>query len=79
MTVLFSPNEMVDRVQPRETDDDKVDGDDVVQQPRSNKDQDARKESNDRRDMGCSEMHGDLRIRCSGWKDLVRPAFTLIR
>jgi hypothetical protein len=54
---------MVDGVESHETDDNKVDGDDVVQQPRSNKDQDAREESDDRRDMCGSEMHGDLRVR----------------
>jgi hypothetical protein len=33
---------MVDGVQSREADDDEVNGDNVVQQPRSNKDQNSR-------------------------------------
>ena len=39
---------MVDAVQADEADDNKIDGDDVIQYPRSNGDQDSRDESDDR-------------------------------
>jgi hypothetical protein len=48
---------MVDAVQPHNTNYDKVDGNDVIQQPWNKEDQDSRYESDDRRDMGSSEMH----------------------
>jgi hypothetical protein len=54
---------MVDAVQPYNTNYDKVDGNNVIQQPGNKKDQDSRYESDNRRDVGSSEMHDDLRIR----------------
>ncbi len=41
-------DEMIDTVQPNEPDDDKVEGNDVVQQSRHNQDQDACDDGNDR-------------------------------
>jgi hypothetical protein len=58
---LFLPHEMVDTVQSDKAHHNKVDGDHVVQQARSDKDQDPGNERNDWRDMGGSEMHDDLR------------------
>ena len=55
-----SVDEMVDSIQSDESDDDKVDGNDVIQQTRQNQDQDACDESNDRRKMFGSEGHDDL-------------------
>jgi len=55
-----SVDEMVDSVQSDESGDDKVDGNDVIQQARKNQDQDACDESNDRRKMFGSEGHDDL-------------------
>jgi hypothetical protein len=60
---LFSPHEMVDAVQSDKANHNKVDGDHVVQQARSNKDQNPGNERNDWRDMGGSEMHDDLRCK----------------
>jgi hypothetical protein len=57
-----SPDEMVDAVQSHESHDNKVDSDDVIQQPRNKKDQYPCDESDNRRDMGGSEMHNELRI-----------------
>jgi hypothetical protein len=54
---------MVDAVQPYNTNYDKVDGNNVIQQSGNKKDQESRYESDNRRDMGSSEMHDDLRIR----------------
>jgi hypothetical protein len=42
---------MIDAVQPHMPDQNKVDGNDEVQQPRHNQDQDARDEGNDRRNV----------------------------
>jgi uncharacterized protein involved in tellurium resistance len=42
---------MIDAVQPHKPDQDKVDGNDEVQQPRHNQDRDARDEGNDRRNV----------------------------
>jgi hypothetical protein len=55
-----SVDEMVDSVQSDESANDKVDGNDVIQQARQNQDQDACDESNDRRKMFGSEGHNDL-------------------
>src|ERR1035437_8244398 len=55
-----SVDEMVDSVQSDESDNDKVDGNDVIQQARQNQDQDACDESNDRRKMFGSEGHDEL-------------------
>jgi hypothetical protein len=55
-----SVDEMVDSVQSDESGNDKVDGNDVIQQARQNQDQDACDESNDRRKMFGSEGHDDL-------------------
>jgi hypothetical protein len=55
-----SVDEMVDSVQSDESGNDKVDGNDVIQQARQNQDQDACDESNDRRKMFGSEGHNDL-------------------
>jgi hypothetical protein len=59
---------MVDPVQSDKTYHNKVDGDHVVQQARSNKDQDPGNERNDWRDKGGSEMHDYL-----GCKKKVAP------
>jgi hypothetical protein len=55
-----SVDEMVDSVQSDESGNDKVDGNDVIQQARQNQDQDACDESNDRRKMFGSEGHNEL-------------------
>jgi hypothetical protein len=55
-----SVDEMVDSVQSDESCNDKVDGNDVIQQARQNQDQDACDESNDRRKMFGSEGHDEL-------------------
>ena len=55
-----SVDEMVDSVQSDESGNDKVDGNDVVQQARRNQDQDACDKRNDRRKMFGSEGHDDL-------------------
>jgi hypothetical protein len=55
-----SVDEMVDSVQSDESGNDKVDGNDVIQQARQNQEQDACDESNDRRKMFGSEGHDDL-------------------
>jgi hypothetical protein len=55
-----SVDEMVDSVQSDESGNDKVDGNDIIQQARQNQDQDACDESNDRRKMFGSEGHDDL-------------------
>jgi hypothetical protein len=60
---------MVDGVQTRKAYDNEVNGDNVVQQPRSNENQNSRDESDDRRDMSGCEMHDDLRVGWLGWKD----------
>lgn len=54
-------DEMIDAVQPHKPDQDKVDGNDEVQQPRHNQDQDAGNEGNDRRNVRRSKGHNDLR------------------
>ena len=51
---------MIDAVQPRKPDQDKVDGNDEVQQPRHNQDQDARDEGNDRRNVCGRKGHYGL-------------------
>jgi hypothetical protein len=55
-----SVDEMVDSVQSDESGNDKVDGNDVIQQARQNQDQDACDKRNDRRKMFGSEGHNDL-------------------
>jgi hypothetical protein len=65
---------MVDAVQPYNTNYDKVDGNNVIQQPGNKKDQDSRYESDNRRDMGGSEMHDDLRIRWFAWRNALSVA-----
>src|SRR6266571_1776651 len=55
-----SADEMIDAVETDEADDDEVDGDDVVQQPRHEQDQNAGEEGNKRRDMGNGDGHEDL-------------------
>jgi hypothetical protein len=51
---------MVDSVQSDESGNDKVDGNDVIQQARQNQDQDACDKRNDWRKMFGSEGHNDL-------------------
>ena len=53
-------DEMIDAVQPHKPDQDKVDGNDEVQQPRHKQDQDACEEGNDRRNVCGREGHDDL-------------------
>ena len=55
-----SVDEMVDSVQSDESGNDKVDGNDVIQQARQNQDQDACDKRNDGRKMFGSEGHDDL-------------------
>src|SRR5258708_5087455 len=55
-----SADEMIDAVQSDESDDDEVDGDDVVQQSRHDQDQNAGDEGNQRRNMGNGDGHEDL-------------------
>jgi len=57
---IRSVDEMVDSVQSDESGNDKVDGNDVIQQARQNQDQDACDKRNDRRKMCGSEGHNDL-------------------
>ena len=51
---------MVDSVESDEPDDDKVDGNDVIQQARQNQNQNACDKRNDRGKMLGSEGHGDF-------------------
>ena len=51
---------MIDAVQPHKPHQDKVDGNDEVQQPRHNQDQDARDEGNDRRNVCGRKGHDNL-------------------
>jgi hypothetical protein len=53
-------DEMINAVQPNKPDDDKVKGNDVVQQSWQNQDQDASDEGNERRNVCGSDNHGDL-------------------
>src|SRR5262249_43510267 len=55
-----SADEVIDAVQSNEADDDEVDGDNVVQQPRHDQDQNAGDEGDQRRDMGNGDGHEDL-------------------
>ena len=55
-----SVDEMIDAVEPDKPDNDKVDGNDVIQQSWHNQDQDARDEGNDRRNVCGSENHNEL-------------------
>jgi len=55
-----SADEVIDAVQSNEADDDEVDRDDVVQQPRHEQNQNAGDEGNERRDMGNGDGHEDL-------------------
>src|SRR5262245_65648967 len=55
-----SAEEVIDAVEPGEADDDQVDGDDVVEQPRHEQDQNAGDERNQRCDVGDRDGHGDL-------------------
>ena len=57
-----SVDKMINAVQPDKPDDDKVNGNDEVQQSRHNQDQDARDERNDRRKVCGSENHDDLLV-----------------
>ena len=56
-------------VQPHKPDQDKVVGNDEVQQSRHNQDQNARDEGNDRRDVCERKGHGDL----LEWDHIWRP------
>ena len=51
---------MIDAVQPHQPDQDKVNGNDEVEQSRHNQDQDARDEGNDRRNVCGRKGHDDL-------------------
>ena len=53
---------MIDAVQPHKPDQDKVDGNDEVQQPRHNQDRDACDEGNDRRNVCGRKGHDDRGI-----------------
>src|SRR3954465_267154 len=55
-----SAHEVINTVEAHQTDDDQVDRDDEVEQPRHEEDQDAGNEGYDRRDMGDSQRHGRL-------------------
>jgi hypothetical protein len=55
-----SPYEMVDAIEPHQAYHDEVEGDDVVQQPRHDQDQNAGEKGDDRRDMTDGEMHFKL-------------------
>jgi len=52
---------MVDPVQSDKAYHNKIDSNNVVQQPWSNEDKDPGNQCDDRRDVGGSEMHDDLR------------------
>jgi len=52
---------MIDAVQPHKPDQDKVDGNDEIQQPRHNQNQDACDERNDRRNVCGRKGHDNLR------------------
>src|SRR3954469_12066168 len=66
-----SAHEVIDTVEPHETDDDQVDRDDKVEQPRHEEDQDACNEGNKRRDMGDGQRHGRLSwVRVSKLRDV---------
>src|SRR5262249_10132993 len=63
-----SADEVIDAVQSNEADDDQVDGDNVVQQPRHDQDQNACDEGNKRRDVGNGDGHEDLLGRVMNYK-----------
>src|SRR3979490_2680836 len=58
-------HEVINTVEPHQTNHDQVDRDDEVEQPRHDEDQDAGNEGNDRRNMGDSQRHGALLLRVS--------------
>ena len=72
--VGVSADEMIDAVQPHNTDHDKVDGNDVVQRLRHNQDQDACGEGNDRRNVCSVKGHNDL---LGGWNKRHPPRIVI--
>src|SRR5438876_9429698 len=60
--VGFSADEMMDAVEPGETDQDQIDGDDVIEQTRNDQDQDAGNERGERGNMSGGELHRGLRV-----------------
>src|SRR5437016_2378695 len=55
-----STNEVVNGIEPDETDQDQVEGNNIIQQPRYEQDQDAGNERNKRLNMGEGECHDPL-------------------
>src|SRR5215831_3646183 len=70
-----SADEVIDAVQSNEANDDQIDRDNVVQQPRHDQDQDAGDEGNERRDVGNGDGHEDL----LGWVDELQNAVMVPR
>src|SRR3974390_1311719 len=61
---LLSTHEVMNGVETDETDQDQVDRDDIVQQPRHEQDQDPGNKPDQRRDMGNVQRHGES----PGWQ-----------
>jgi hypothetical protein len=57
MSAPASTYEMIDRIEPDQADQDEVDGDDVVQQPWDDQDQNSRDEGDERRDVSDGQNH----------------------
>jgi len=59
--------EMMDRIEAHQTDENKVQGDDVVEQARHDQDQNAGNERNNRRKLRGSDEHWiSLKLQCFG-------------
>ena len=54
-------DEVINTIQASEPDDDQINRDDIIEQPRDDQDQNAGNKGNERPDMSGCEMHGGLR------------------
>jgi hypothetical protein len=76
---LMPIDEMMDAVEADQTDEDQIDGDDVIEQPRHDQNQNPGKDGNPRREMGTGNNHDFVLCRFGGigWGKLdegVKPA-----
>jgi hypothetical protein len=72
LPALMPVDEVMDVVEAHQADEDEIDGDDIVEEPRHDQDQDAGNDSDKRRDMGSSDDHdfvllGFARIGWGEW------------
>jgi hypothetical protein len=51
-------DEMMDAIEPDQADEDEIDRDDIVEEPRHDQDQYAGNDGDERRDMGSGDDHG---------------------